>query len=704
MNTSPVSPNYQSHGRSGGGGGGFQSPGYNKKWKVSDSFKVTKLRVISKEEVQQKRDLKSNVRKDPTKTCDANSYLKSRREKARKERQGNILGILDENIERLSPKVPQHEKTYFSHRSPENNKKSTKTTRRTTSTTDKDNEHSKTKTSSSKQQRPVSPRRTNSKGDLSSASSSSSKHNRLRALNPFRNHGKNDNQSNNNNNSSSTRKGILKKSPGKVVGAGDDDTASTGKKISSGSSTTSPKHSSRSTIDRRSIRSRRRAASGGTLFSDDPEKDSEMKAILEDVLRRYPKKRCKTFADHQQYAFAELTTQSNHKKDIQENFNDLKSMLSSHLASTLQQEQSPQAPAAEDETVDESVHVVEHQHDDDDEYHNGNHGRGSSKSPTDQSKKKTKKSILRGSVGVVGDDDVRYDRSPKRNRSVDNHGPASPTTHHRSSKKKMVSTSSSPGVEEDGGGGGGTSKSLSVPLPRHLEVTSSKNQSIGKCIEEDKEKQLNESDMTLPTETTETEDDESILVPVVKLLIVDPAGHVGQYTGTICINTGKPHGSGRLEYEGGGSYQGDWTLGSWSGYGRHVKKNGDIYEGNFFDNTKHGMGCYRYRDGRRKFDGRYVMGQRVDGQMTYGDGSIYKGQWSDGKRHGRGTYKFKDGSLYKGEFFHDVIHGVGQLVWPDGAKYIGEWNQGHRHGMGKEYMSDGRLRYEGRWKESAPVS
>ena len=205
------------------------------------------------------------------------------------------------------------------------------------------------------------------------------------------------------------------------------------------------------------------------------------------------------------------------------------------------------------------------------------------------------------------------------------------------------------------------------------------------------------------TVTTEN-DDEATLVPVVKLVLEDPNGQIGKYTGTIDVNTGLPQGSGRLEYEDGGIYQGDFVQGNWSGHGRHAKPNGDVYEGSFFENARHGVGTYRYRDGKRVFEGRYVMGQRVDGKMTYGDGSVYKGQWYDGKRHGRGTYRFKDSSVYKGEFVQDVIHGVGQLVWPDGAKYIGEWSSGHRHGLGKEYTADGRMRYEGKWRESVPIS
>jgi hypothetical protein len=153
-----------------------------------------------------------------------------------------------------------------------------------------------------------------------------------------------------------------------------------------------------------------------------------------------------------------------------------------------------------------------------------------------------------------------------------------------------------------------------------------------------------------------------------------------------------------------GCYQGNWSQGYWNGYGRHLKPCGDVYEGHFLDDVKHGMGVYKYKDGHRRFEGRHNMGQRVEGTMVYRDGSVFKGQWYNGKRHGRGQYKFIDGSQYKGEFVQDKINGVGQLVWPDGSKYVGEWSQGNRHGKGKDYNANGELRYDGIWKDSVPVN
>lgn len=192
------------------------------------------------------------------------------------------------------------------------------------------------------------------------------------------------------------------------------------------------------------------------------------------------------------------------------------------------------------------------------------------------------------------------------------------------------------------------------------------------------------------------------------LLLMDTSGHVGKYSGTISEKTGKPHGHGKMLYqtdtpEKGRSYEGEWNQGQWNGKGKHIKHNGDIYEGEFCDDQKHGLGVYHYHDGKRRFDGRYIMGHRVEGTMFYSDKSIYKGQWYSGKRQGRGIYQFSDKSRYKGEFDRDRIHGVGTLLWPDGSKYVGEWSEGQRHGKGKEYTRDGKIRYDGMWKQNKPV-
>jgi hypothetical protein len=202
-----------------------------------------------------------------------------------------------------------------------------------------------------------------------------------------------------------------------------------------------------------------------------------------------------------------------------------------------------------------------------------------------------------------------------------------------------------------------------------------------------------------------------LLVPVQNINLLDPSGNSAKYTGTIDSITGKPCGHGRLESSSPSSgstssllclYEGEWMDGYWSGRGRQqFQDNADVYEGAFLDNVKHGLGIYTYsndHENQRVFEGRHVMGQRVEGTMTYIDGSVYRGQWYNGKRHGRGTYTFSNGSVYKGDFFLDKMQGAGQLIWPDGGRFVGEWSGDKRHGIGKEFLACGTIRHEGFWR------
>eukprot|EP00529_Nitzschia_sp_RCC80_P014347 CAMPEP_0113481758 /NCGR_PEP_ID=MMETSP0014_2-20120614/22571_1 /TAXON_ID=2857 /ORGANISM="Nitzschia sp." /LENGTH=757 /DNA_ID=CAMNT_0000375259 /DNA_START=139 /DNA_END=2412 /DNA_ORIENTATION=+ /assembly_acc=CAM_ASM_000159 len=727
-----------------------------KKWDVArDSFKVNKLRAEAKEELVRQHHHKEQQKtmkkpkfdldyggiltsmknkhdaaqaKSPNKTSDAKSYLKSRREKARRVRHGNMLNLIDQNIERLSPvkTSPATTTTTLDTKkvnidiprlSPDTKKKKKK---KKIKKTTKDKEEGKAKKPKRKSSFSLlapslgsssssSPTTSTTAADSSSTSTHGS---RLRnVLNPFRSHsrGKSGGDENNNDNSSNSgrstgSRSLSLTSTGKSSRRINKTSASSAANTSDKTSTPSTKEGSdspsRSLASGRlfrspsSVKQRRRGRRSSSKVSSDSEKDAEMKAIVDKVLRNYPKERCKTLEDHRQYAFAELLTaqsnssysSSNSSNDMMssaENIQDLKAMLDSHLASSVKSALKPNksndnngGDASGNDTYDRSPR------------------NDRSNSPTKN--KMATESILRFGGKATTSSSPRASKkpsihSPKRNQHV----------FVDSKLKKTVSLSPRKVADEEP-----VTKSPRVPLSRHLSAPPTPTSKRSKSGE----KMFNDSNTTCLTETSMTDFDGGasevkLLIPVVKLLTTDKNGRIGKYTGTIDADTGKPHGiNGRLQYEDGGSYEGDWSSGSYSGYGTHVNWNGDVYEGNFLENSKHGTGCYRYHDGRRKFEGRYDTGERVEGRMLYGDGSVYEGQWKGGKRQGRGTYTFRDGSVYKGEFFDDVIHGVGRIVWPDGSKYIGDWKQGHRHGLGKEYTPTGRLSYEGRWKESSPVA
>ena len=200
------------------------------------------------------------------------------------------------------------------------------------------------------------------------------------------------------------------------------------------------------------------------------------------------------------------------------------------------------------------------------------------------------------------------------------------------------------------------------------------------------------------------------LITVTNLPIMDEYGmKEGIYTGTICFETGKPHGSGEIQYgpdckRKGGSYEGEWCQGTWSGFGTHISTNGNVYVGHLLNNLYHGKGRYQYSNSKKRFEGKYHMGERVKGVMKYEDGSVYRGTFNHGRRHGTGTYQFKDGSVYKGSFVRDSMHGIGVLRFQDGSKYIGQWRNGRQNGKGGMYTSKGVLTWEGIWEDGHQMS
>ena len=53
----------------------------------------------------------------------------------------------------------------------------------------------------------------------------------------------------------------------------------------------------------------------------------------------------------------------------------------------------------------------------------------------------------------------------------------------------------------------------------------------------------------------------------------------------------------------------------------------DVYEGEWRDDKRHGVGRH-----------------------VYASGGTYEGEWADDQRHGRGIFRFADGNTYEGEF------------------------------------------------------
>ena len=57
--------------------------------------------------------------------------------------------------------------------------------------------------------------------------------------------------------------------------------------------------------------------------------------------------------------------------------------------------------------------------------------------------------------------------------------------------------------------------------------------------------------------------------------------------------------------------------------------------------------------------------------VTYANGDIYQGTFADDQRHGQGTFTGNDGYSYVGQWNAGQIEGQGRVIYPDGAIYEG---------------------------------
>jgi hypothetical protein len=128
-------------------------------------------------------------------------------------------------------------------------------------------------------------------------------------------------------------------------------------------------------------------------------------------------------------------------------------------------------------------------------------------------------------------------------------------------------------------------------------------------------------------------------------------------------------------------YDGNWKLGLKFGYGKMFYNSGSEYQGEWKNNYRHGKGAMiweneefvgEWRNGTQEGYGVYTW--KVD-QMNNTRCNKFEGQWRNGKRHGLGIYKYSDGSVYEGQFLDNMKHGIGCFISERGGKkIIGHWD------------------------------
>jgi len=136
----------------------------------------------------------------------------------------------------------------------------------------------------------------------------------------------------------------------------------------------------------------------------------------------------------------------------------------------------------------------------------------------------------------------------------------------------------------------------------------------------------------------------------------------------------------RIEMPNGDIYTGQVDkLDRPTGKGKLEKKNGDVYEGSFFDGEMTGTCVYRFASGK-----------------------VYEGEVFKGIFHGKGRFNMIV-SIYTGDFLRGNMTGKGKLVMLDGDtkgdEYEGDFVKGQPHGYGTyRFRNDGKTPNSGRVK------
>eukprot|EP00747_Dinoflagellata_sp_TGD_P212155 gnl/TRDRNA2_/TRDRNA2_85277_c0_seq2.p1 gnl/TRDRNA2_/TRDRNA2_85277_c0~~gnl/TRDRNA2_/TRDRNA2_85277_c0_seq2.p1 ORF type:complete len:506 (+),score=100.69 gnl/TRDRNA2_/TRDRNA2_85277_c0_seq2:120-1637(+) len=139
-------------------------------------------------------------------------------------------------------------------------------------------------------------------------------------------------------------------------------------------------------------------------------------------------------------------------------------------------------------------------------------------------------------------------------------------------------------------------------------------------------------------------------------------------------SAGRRHGQGKFMLANGDLYEGQWFNDKKEGHGTYTDADGHRYEGEFKNDKREGKCSFIYFDGS-KYEGSYVNDKKEGfGIFTYADGQKYVGYWKNGKRHGNGTFWYADNSRYEGDWVAHKRQGQGTLFSASGVEHSGTWN------------------------------
>ena len=139
---------------------------------------------------------------------------------------------------------------------------------------------------------------------------------------------------------------------------------------------------------------------------------------------------------------------------------------------------------------------------------------------------------------------------------------------------------------------------------------------------------------------------------------------------------------------------GMWRSDKFTGWGREIRENGDIYEGRFVNGKLNGKGIYKNKKSKNTYIGDFLNSTFNGKGELYTQNYHYQGDFINNKKNGNGKIEIYNQGEYEGTFKDDQFDGNGMMKWKDGRYYIGEVSKGQMNGYGEETFSDGTI-YKG---------
>lgn len=155
----------------------------------------------------------------------------------------------------------------------------------------------------------------------------------------------------------------------------------------------------------------------------------------------------------------------------------------------------------------------------------------------------------------------------------------------------------------------------------------------------------------------------------------------GIYSGLI-DTAGLASGQGRMEWENGSSYVGNFKAGLYHGSGVYKNATGFRIEGDFSKGIANGRVVIHYTDGSL-YSG-YVSNDLLEGQgkLSFPNGDYYEGEFQADKMTGQGRWVVKNLHTYTGGVKDGLFEGQGEITYDNGNKYLGQFKAGQLHGQG----------------------